>query len=134
MIPNKPSLLVAPNGSGKSSFAVAFQSLKRDALGVPKEEIYNNVDTNVPELIVETDENEFRAFLNDACRRYSWLKPMLDNLSVYDGVEHKFIRKYLDDENYRISGEVLKQIAKAKRMKKIKIFVGNVLRKIGLRK
>ncbi len=61
MIPNKPSLLVAPNGSGKSSFAVAFQSLKRDALGVPKEEIYNNVDTNVPELIVETDENEFRA-------------------------------------------------------------------------
>lgn len=80
------------------------------------------------------DENEFRAFLNDACKRYSWLKPMLDNLSVYDGVEHKFIRKYLDDENYHISGEVLKQIAKAKRMKKIKIFVGNVLRKIGLRK
>lgn len=25
MIPNKPSLLVAPNGSGKSSFAFAFQ-------------------------------------------------------------------------------------------------------------
>ena len=24
MIPNKPSLLVAPNGSGKSSFAIAF--------------------------------------------------------------------------------------------------------------
>lgn len=29
MIPNKPSLLVAPNGSGKSSFAFAFQWLNR---------------------------------------------------------------------------------------------------------
>ncbi len=31
MIPNKPSLLVAPNGSGKSSFAFAFQWLNRIA-------------------------------------------------------------------------------------------------------
>ena len=29
MIPNKPSILVAPNGAGKSSFAFAFQWLNR---------------------------------------------------------------------------------------------------------
>ena len=34
MIPNKPSLLVAPNGSGKSSFTIAFQSLIRGRINV----------------------------------------------------------------------------------------------------
>lgn len=61
MIPNKPSLLVAPNGSGKSSFALAFQSLNKNALKVPDEEIYNNVATNQAELIVDTDFGTFSA-------------------------------------------------------------------------
>ena len=55
MIPNKPSMLVAPNGTGKSSFAIAFKSLKPRSLQVDKDEIYSNNDTFIPELIVETD-------------------------------------------------------------------------------
>ncbi len=55
MIPNKPSMLVAPNGTGKSSFAIAFKSLKPRSLQVDKDEIFSNNDTFIPELIVETD-------------------------------------------------------------------------------
>ncbi|MCE9540395.1 MAG: hypothetical protein K8R85_14440, partial [Bacteroidetes bacterium] len=29
LVPNKPNLLVAPNGFGKSSFSIGFDSLKR---------------------------------------------------------------------------------------------------------
>ena len=29
LLPNKPNLLVAPNGFGKSSFSIGFDSLKR---------------------------------------------------------------------------------------------------------
>ena len=80
------------------------------------------------------DENEFRAFLNDVCECYSWLKPMLEGLSVYDRVEYKFVREYLDNENYHVPSDVLNRIAKAKKIKKVKIFVGKALRKMGLRK
>ena len=32
LIPNKPNLLVAPNGFGKSSFGIAFNSLKKNKI------------------------------------------------------------------------------------------------------
>lgn len=32
LTPNKPNILVAPNGFGKSSFAIAFDSLKSDRI------------------------------------------------------------------------------------------------------
>lgn len=56
MIPNKPSILVAPNGSGKSSFAYAFQWLNRLRLKLNADDAYNNNPANKPVLIIETDE------------------------------------------------------------------------------
>jgi len=32
LIPNKPNILVAPNGFGKSSFGIAFDSLRRNKI------------------------------------------------------------------------------------------------------
>lgn len=32
LVPNKPNILVAPNGFGKSSFAVAFDSLRSNKI------------------------------------------------------------------------------------------------------
>lgn len=65
MIPNKPSLLVAPNGSGKSSFALAFQSLGRGKISLNKEDVYNRDEALKPEVIIVVgdDDNvqEFRA-------------------------------------------------------------------------
>lgn len=56
MIPNKPSILVAPNGSGKSSFAFAFQWLNRLRLKLDEDDAFNNDTNNKPELIICTDE------------------------------------------------------------------------------
>lgn len=55
MIPNKPSMIVAPNGAGKTSFAIAFNSVKPRIFRVEDEEIYSNNNHFIPELVVETD-------------------------------------------------------------------------------
>ncbi len=58
MIPNKPSLLVAPNGSGKSSFALAFQWLNRIKMKmVNEEDAFNDDPRNLPDMAIITDEN-----------------------------------------------------------------------------
>lgn len=54
MIPNKPSLLVAPNGSGKSSFACAFNWLNRQRIKLDPEDAYQGEVANKPVLIIET--------------------------------------------------------------------------------
>lgn len=56
MIPNKPSILVAPNGSGKTSFATAFRWLNMRRIKASKEDYYNNDENNIPELIIVTEE------------------------------------------------------------------------------
>ena len=61
MIPNKPSILVAPNGTGKSSLAIAFKSLRPKSLQVDKAEIFSNNDTYSPELILETESHLYSA-------------------------------------------------------------------------
>jgi hypothetical protein len=54
MIPNKPSLLVAPNGSGKSSFAFAFQWLNRQRMKLSADDAYMGNVENKPCMIIET--------------------------------------------------------------------------------
>lgn len=75
MIPNKPSVLVAPNGSGKSSFAFAFQWLNRLRIKLNAEDAFLNNPSNKPVLIVETDEDENNVYVandtqNDISRRF----------------------------------------------------------------
>ena len=53
MIPNKPSILVAPNGSGKSSFAFAFQWLNRKRMKLNKDDAYMGDENNKPSMIIE---------------------------------------------------------------------------------
>lgn len=53
MIPNKPSLLVAPNGSGKSSFAFAFQWLNRQRMKLNVDDAYMGDINNKPSMQLE---------------------------------------------------------------------------------
>ena len=48
LVPNKPNILVAPNGFGKSSFAIAFESLKRDKIELENNNYHLKKDTNLP--------------------------------------------------------------------------------------
>ncbi|RSF04827.1 hypothetical protein [Achromobacter aegrifaciens] len=50
IIPNKPSLLVAPNGFGKSSFAAAFGALRTKRIELPKEQFHLGDESLAPKL------------------------------------------------------------------------------------
>jgi len=50
LAPNKPNILVAPNGFGKSSFAIAFDSLKSNKIELDDKNYYNKKQINRPEL------------------------------------------------------------------------------------
>lgn len=50
LVPNKPNILVAPNGFGKSSIAIAFDSLKRDHIELDEKNYYKKERTNTPIL------------------------------------------------------------------------------------
>lgn len=48
IIPNKPNLIVAPNGTGKSSIAAAFSSLKRNSITVDEDNLHNESSQSNP--------------------------------------------------------------------------------------
>lgn len=50
LIPNKPNILVAPNGFGKSSFGIALDSLKRSKIELDQKHYHNDDDANRPIL------------------------------------------------------------------------------------
>lgn len=51
--PNKPSLLVAPNGFGKSSFAVAFNSMNSRRIDLKEEDFHQENDQLPPRIRIE---------------------------------------------------------------------------------
>lgn len=57
LIPNKPHILVAPNGFGKSSFAIAFKSLKKGRIDLEDNHYYLRKESNRPILELEIDED-----------------------------------------------------------------------------
>ena len=50
LLPNKPNLLVAPNGFGKSSFSIGFDSLKRSKIELDTKNYHQDNDANRPLL------------------------------------------------------------------------------------
>lgn len=50
IIPNKPSILVAPNGFGKSSFAIAFDSLQSNRINLNEDNCYKRDISKLPKL------------------------------------------------------------------------------------
>ena len=57
LVPNKPNLLVAPNGFGKSSFTTAFQSLNNKRIELDDKDRYLNSDAHKPEIILAFEDN-----------------------------------------------------------------------------
>lgn len=52
IIPNKPSILVAQNGFGKSSFATAFNSLNANRIDLDKDNYHKNDEGNEPYISI----------------------------------------------------------------------------------
>ncbi|WP_276372936.1 hypothetical protein [Chryseolinea sp. H1M3-3] len=53
ILPNKPSLLIAPNGFGKSSFSTAFKALNRDRIKLDSRDFYKENEANKPKLVLK---------------------------------------------------------------------------------
>lgn len=51
--PNKPSLLVAPNGFGKSSFATGFNSMNNNRIKLAEDDLHAEDINNLPRLAIE---------------------------------------------------------------------------------
>lgn len=62
---NKPNILVAPNGFGKSSLAFAFESLNSTRIQIDKENLFKKEETRTPYLSITTeyghDKNKYEA-------------------------------------------------------------------------
>lgn len=61
MHPNIPSIFVAPNGFGKSSFAIAFNSLNQNKLKLDKDYYHKNDQDLLPKIVIEYDNNVYEA-------------------------------------------------------------------------
>lgn len=53
ILPNRPSLLVAPNGFGKSSLAIAFNSLNNRRIDLKEEDYFFEDRANLPKIKIE---------------------------------------------------------------------------------
>lgn len=51
--PNKPSLLVAPNGFGKSSLATAFNSMNNRRIDLDEDDLYAENIANLPRILID---------------------------------------------------------------------------------
>lgn len=58
LAPNKPSILVAPNGFGKSSFGIGFGSLKRDKIEIHDKNYHLGSDANRPSLSLTVEDDK----------------------------------------------------------------------------
>ena len=62
--PSRVNILVAPNGFGKSSIAVAFKSLKKTKLDVETSALHNQDKTLEPSVSICLDSNTYIANSN----------------------------------------------------------------------
>jgi hypothetical protein len=53
ILANKPSLLVAPNGFGKSSFAAAFNSMNNSRISLNTDDLHSENPANLPKISIE---------------------------------------------------------------------------------
>lgn len=56
LAPNKPIFFVAPNGFGKSSFGVGFNSLTASKIDLHKNHLHKNKETNLPKIQIDCNE------------------------------------------------------------------------------
>lgn len=57
LAPNKPNILVAPNGFGKSSIAIGFDSLRSNRIELSQKNYYKNEESNRPVLSLTLSNN-----------------------------------------------------------------------------
>ena len=95
ILPNRPSLLVAPNGFGKSSFAAAFLSLLQNRLSVHEDNYHKSDADLAPELRIEyeDDAGQVHSLIADGARNdihqhFAWF--VINNQIKAKGIGRNF--------------------------------------------
>ena len=58
IVPNRPSILVAPNGFGKSSFATAFNSMNNSRIKLHDDDLHSENSSNLPKISIEYEKTD----------------------------------------------------------------------------
>lgn len=108
---DKINLLIAPNGFGKSSLAVAFESVKPSKLAVEKENKYKNNENLDSSLSLTIDGVTYSADINN-----NTISPVIEPHVISTGTKvHTFgkstgafhsVSGYLDIEDIELSGTI----------------------------
>ena len=78
LIPNKPSILVAPNGFGKSSFAAAFNNMNSNGIRLDKDIFHNNNQANKPKVTISIIEDDNSEHIIEATENSNTIKSEFD--------------------------------------------------------
>jgi hypothetical protein len=89
IIANKPNLLVAPNGIGKSSIATAFSSMNTKRIDLAEKDYHKDNDQLDPELSITVDEQKL-----SADKTKNEIRRQFDILVVNSGLTPKAKKNY----------------------------------------
>src|SRR5574343_553133 len=93
IIPNKPSILVAPNGFGKSSLSTAFLSLNNNRILLAEEDFHLNNAANLPRIEIDFVENAGVAHNLFADNANNTIKDYFDYFVINNQVHAKATRQ-----------------------------------------
>lgn len=94
--PNKPNLLVAPNGFGKSSFATAFSYLRGNKIRLKECDYYCGDSNKQPQVsLTYTDEDDNRSCTLIADSNKNEIKERIANFVINCRMEAKGKRRYM---------------------------------------
>lgn len=94
LYPNKPSILVAPNGFGKSSFAIAFSSFNNNRLALDEDNICQNSNNQSPSIEIFHDGISYRIDENTNTFN-SIFSTFVINCSLYAKSRSQYIGGYM---------------------------------------
>jgi len=91
ILPNKPSLLVAPNGFGKSSFAAAFNSMNNRRINLTEDYYYKEDETLPPRIYIEYGRPDLSLATLEATATTNTISSELDYFVINNPIKPKGI-------------------------------------------
>ena len=93
LMPNKPNLLVAPNGSGKSSIATALASMNRNRMKLDDNDCYQCNNQNQPELTLTVENDSHPPQTLTANNSQNNIYPQFDITVIRSGLTSKATKR-----------------------------------------
>lgn len=91
ILPNKPSLLVAPNGFGKSSFATAFNSMNNRRINLNEDDFHSENEALQPKIYIEYERPDLSIATLEATATTNTISSELDYFVINNPTKPKGI-------------------------------------------